>query len=379
MPTPPTTDPDQATEDRPQGRGYLLGASRVDRMVAQALAFRSPADQIAAPAAASALLGVTRAEVYVGSACNLACRYCNSRHRREPPWQAGALEGLLDDLAATGTRHIQWTGGEATVNPALPGLVAQATALGMDSSISTNGTASAATYDALVLAGMGRFYISLDLLDGRAFDLETGSRDMLARVQANIGRLCDQPPGVRPHVTVNSLLDPRTLRTLMASDGDALQRLLRWCQEVGVDDFKFLPASRAKLVAVFDAPGSWEHFEALCQREVPATYPMFHYRLRSMRAGGHGLQPERPHPCWFCLDDRAFDSQGAYPCIVRLREGGRPLYQHTDPPRSKLIALSAFLATDRSSDPICKAHCYDLYRELSVRASARLQRSGQPA
>lgn len=372
------SDPDPDTRGRPpQGpRGYLLGEPRVARLAAKAQAFLPGAldRQDDTPIQARApLLGVTRAELYVGSACNLACRYCNSRQRSEPPWQSGALEGLLDQLAATGTRHIQWTGGEATVYPTLPALVARATALGMDSSVSTNGTAGPATYEALVAAGMGRFYISLDLLEARAFDRETGSTDLLATVRDNIARLCALPPPERPYVTVNSLLDPSTLRTLMADGGEALQRLLRWCQDTGVDDFKFLPASRARLVTIFDEPGSWEHFEALCQREVPADYPMFHYRLRSMRAGGHGLRPSQPHPCWFCLDDRAFDSRGAYACIVRLREGGRPLFQHGDDGPAKERALRAFLATNRSRDPICQAHCYDLYRELSQAASARLQ------
>jgi MoaA/NifB/PqqE/SkfB family radical SAM enzyme len=327
------------------------------------------------PEPSEAMLGVTRAEIYVGSACNLACRYCNSRHRREPPWEPGALEGLLDDLAATGTRHIQWTGGEATVHPDLPALVARATAGGMAGSISTNGTADAQVYDALVRAGMGRFYVSLDLVEKRGFDHQTGSSGLLARVRTNIERLCAAPG---THVTVNSILDADTFGRLMAADGAGLQDLLGWCQQAGVDDFKFLPASRARLVTVFEEPGSWERFETLCQSTVPDRYPMFHYRLRSMRAGGHGLRQGQPHPCWLCLDDRAFDSRGAYPCIVRLREGGEPLFHHGDDTPSRAARLQAFLATDRSQDPICRAHCYDLYRELSVATAAKLRAHAEP-
>ncbi len=351
------------TEPRRQdGPGYLLGQGRIEQLAARARAFRT----------SPRLLGVTRAEIYVGSACNLACTYCNSRHRREPPWAPGALEDLIDNLAATGTRHLQWTGGEATLHPSLPALVARATALGMDSSISTNGTADPAVYQALVDAGMGRFYFSLDLLEARAFDRETGSQGMLTRVVDNIVRLCRQPPGRRPHVTVNSILEPDSVRTLMQHRGQALRELLQWCQQVGVDDFKFLPASRAKLITIFEQPGSWADFEALCQREVPARYPMFHYRLGNLRTGGHGLRGAGPHPCWFCLDDRAFDSGGAYPCIVRLREGAPPLFLHSHDHDTRLRNLTTFLAADRSQDPICRAHCYDIYRELSQAAASRL-------
>ncbi len=377
MPTHHSPDPERGDDDPPDRRGYLLGEPRVARMATSALAWAPVLDgQVEHDEADPGLLGVTRAEIYVGSACNLACRYCNSRHRREPAWEPGALEGLLDDLATTGTRHIQWTGGEATVHPDLARWVARATDGGMASSISTNGTAPPETYEALVAAGMGRFYVSLDLVEGRAFDHQTGSTGLLTRVRENIERLCALPAG--PHVTVNSILDADSFRDLMARDGAGLKQLLHWCQQAGVDDFKFLPASRARLVTVFDEPGSWERFEQLCQREVPGRYPMFHYRLRSMRSGGHGLGRGRRHPCWLALDDRAFDSRGAYPCIVRLREGGQPLFHHGDDIPARLRSLAAFLATDRAADPICRAHCYDLYRELGTATAARLQSLGRP-
>ena len=379
----PSKDPAPRPSDEraPDRRGYMLGEPRVAQLTVRARTFlpalADPSDGTLIHASPD-LLGVSRAEIYLTSRCNLACRYCNSRHRSEPPWPSGRLEALVDTLAATGTRHIQWTGGEATVDPALPRLVARATALGMDSSISTNGTASPTTYDALVQSGMGRFYISLDLIEGGAFDRETGSQGMLQRVRDNIALLCALPDDQRPHVTVNSILDPNTTRTLMANGGHALRRLLGWCQDTGVDDFKFLPASRARLVTIFEDEGSWEDFENLCRHEVPANYSMFHYRMRTMRAGGHGLPAGRPHPCWLCLDDRAFDSQHAYPCIVRLREGATPLYRHTDDTAAKLAATIEFLAQDRTNDPICGAHCYDLYRELSQAVTTRLQVHGQP-
>ena len=82
------------------------------------------------------------------------------------------------------------------------------------------------------------------------------------------------------------------------------------------------------------------------------------------------------HNCYLCLDDRAFDSQGAFPCIVRLREGAHRLYRHDASHADRLRALAAYLATDRAEDPICRAHCYDLYRELSQAVSQRLLPSG---
>ncbi len=370
-----STGPDKGCQ---ADTGYLLGGPRIRNLAAR-VAHWMPLGQAprlapdpASTQADEGLLGVTRAEIYLTSACNLRCRYCTSRHRRTPPWDRRVLFELLQSLARTGTRHLQWTGGEASCHPGLVSFVRHASALGMSSSMSTNGTADPALYESLWLAGMGRFYISLDLLDQRSFDRAVGAEAQLERVKDNISRLCSGPAETRPHVTVNCVLDGSTTYELMARGGSGLRELLSWYRAVGVDDFKFLPASTARMVTIFPDQGAWDRFEALCRQEVPATYPMFHYRLGSLRRGGHGLQQGRPHHCYFCLDDRAFDSQGAYPCIVRLREGAPSLYAHGDDTRDRVQALANYLATDRACDPICRAHCYDLYRELSQAVGQRL-------
>jgi pyruvate-formate lyase-activating enzyme len=343
--------------DPPQP-GYLLGPERVRLIEAQARAW-------SAPALSDAPLGVTRAEIFLTSACNLACRYCKSRHRVVPSWEEPDVRALLVELAGSGTRHVQWTGGEATQHPALLSLVRHATALGMASSLSTNGTAPPALYRALFEAGLGRFYISLDLLDPAVLAHRRGEVDLLPRVQAAVTALCAGPPGGRPHVTINSVLDPASVRALLAGEGAELRRLLAWCQDLGVDDFKFLPTATAHRSVSFEAEADWRRFEAICRAEVPARYPMFHHRLRTLGAGGHGLVGDRPHTCWFSLDDRAFDSQGAWPCIIRMREGCAPLWEHATPLEARRGALASFLRTDRRRDPVCRSHCFDLYRDLS--------------
>ncbi|MFH1466840.1 MAG: radical SAM protein [Pseudomonadota bacterium] len=343
--------------DPPQP-GYLLGPERVRGIAAQARAW-------SAPAPARAPLGVHRAEIFLTSACNLSCRYCKSRHRQVPAWEAADVRALLAELAAGGAQHIQWTGGEATLHPALLALVQHATDLGLANSISTNGTAPPALYEALFLAGMGRFYFSLDVLDPATLARERGIEGLLPRVQAAVTRLCAGSAGRRPHVTINSVLDGGTVRALLAREGAELRRLLAWCQGMGVDDFKFLPVATAHRSVSFEGEEDWRRFEAICRAEVPERYPMFHHRLRSLAAGGHGLGGENPHTCWFCLDDRAFDALGAWPCIIRMREGCAPLWTHDAPAAERRAALAAFLRTDRRADPVCRTHCFDLYRDLS--------------
>ena len=358
----------------PPAAGYLLGEERVRALRGRAAAWRpllcGAEEDAPARAWDPALLGVTRAEIFLTGACNLRCRYCKSRLRAPAPWPEGALQALIAELAGRGTRHVQWTGGEASLDPALLPAARSASALGLTGSLSTNGTAEPGVYEALFEAGIGRFYISLDLLEPGAFDLQVGASGLLGRVMDNVRRLCAGPPGGRPHVTVNSVLDPAALRALLAGGGAELRRLLAWCLETGVDDFKFLPASGSRLVTCFPDQEHWDAFEALCRGEATARFPMLRHRLGTLRAGGHGLRGDGPHHCWFSLDDRAFDSEGAWPCIVRMREGAPPLWRHGAEPGTCARRLAAFLAEDRRQDPICAEHCFDLYRDLS-RAAAR--------
>ncbi len=76
----------------------------------------------------------------VWSKCDLACRYCYGRFP-ERPSQASVDEWrlILDDIAGQGVRRVTFCGGEPTLHPRLADLLAHARALGLQTSIVTNG------------------------------------------------------------------------------------------------------------------------------------------------------------------------------------------------------------------------------------------------
>lgn len=94
--------------------------------------------------------------------CNIRCVMCNHWRRdgyRRVFLTYDRLMELADELAAMGTRHVNWSGGEPTIRKDLPEVIGRLTALQIQSSIITNGTLMTQDYASRLLkartAGIG--------------------------------------------------------------------------------------------------------------------------------------------------------------------------------------------------------------------------------
>jgi radical SAM protein with 4Fe4S-binding SPASM domain len=96
--------------------------------------------------------------------CNLACGMCDYWRGGGPmPLTGELVTQILDDLAGLGCRKIHFSGGEPTLRPDLPDLVAHARRLKLRVTLTTNGTLL--TRDLcrqLVKAGLNSVCVSLD-------------------------------------------------------------------------------------------------------------------------------------------------------------------------------------------------------------------------
>ena len=127
--------------------------------------------------------------------CNLACVYCAPVDH-----DALAADWLSDDevvalsaaLAPLGVDHLRLTGGEPTLRPRLPALVARLAALGpRDLALSTNGVHLAALAAPLRRAGLRRVNVSLDTLDAARFAELAGGRAALDDARRGIDAAVD--------------------------------------------------------------------------------------------------------------------------------------------------------------------------------------------
>lgn len=155
--------------------------------------------------------------------CNLRCSYC---------MPAEGLDWLPNDDVLTddevvrlvtigverlGIREVRFTGGEPLVRRGLVDIVRRTSALGVETSLTTNALGLARTAHALAEAGLDRVNVSLDSIRRASFH-EITRRDRLPDVLA--GLAAAQEAGLGP-VKVNAVL-------MRGVNDDQAPELLRW-------------------------------------------------------------------------------------------------------------------------------------------------------
>src|SRR4051812_2979993 len=134
--------------------------------------------------------------ISVTDRCNFRCTYCMPAEGMA--WHPRSELLTFEELARVarvcverfGFDSIRLTGGEPTMRARLPILVAKLADLGVDLSLTTNGSTLAAAAHDLRAAGLNRINVSLDSLRPDRF-AELTRRDELPRVLAGIGAAVD--------------------------------------------------------------------------------------------------------------------------------------------------------------------------------------------
>ncbi|MEZ0372753.1 MAG: radical SAM protein, partial [Candidatus Sericytochromatia bacterium] len=130
-------------------------------------------DLIQQPQALNSATPLHRLTVFLTYRCNLACPYCKTISRspaefQQFPQKAGffdqaAFDSLLASHQGTPIQHLHLTGGEATLIPGLPEMIARAKAAGVRHvSLTSNGVQAPELYRRLIEAGLDELRISLD-------------------------------------------------------------------------------------------------------------------------------------------------------------------------------------------------------------------------
>jgi cyclic pyranopterin phosphate synthase len=137
--------------------------------------------------------------VSVTDRCNFRCQYCMPAEglpwlQREEILTFEEIVRIVSLLAEMGVRDVRLTGGEPLVRrdfPRLAGMLAAVPGL-QDLSLTTNGFLLERDAEALVRAGINRFNVSIDSLQGDRF-YELTRRDALPRVLRGLEVLASFP------------------------------------------------------------------------------------------------------------------------------------------------------------------------------------------
>lgn len=110
--------------------------------------------------------------------CNIRCVMCNHWRREEYLRSYLTTERLLrlgDELAELGTKRVNWSGGEPTLQRDLPEIIGRYNALGMRSSMISNGTRlTESVAERLLDAGLESAILSLESSDAATHDKVVG-------------------------------------------------------------------------------------------------------------------------------------------------------------------------------------------------------------
>jgi cyclic pyranopterin phosphate synthase len=197
--------------------------------------------------------------ISVTDRCNFRCTYCMPAEGLD--WMA--REDLLtyEELTRVarvcverfGFNGIRLTGGEPTVRANLPVLIEQLSSLGVDLSLTTNGTTLNNLAPTLLAAGLERINISLDSLQRERFEQIT-RRDELDKVLEGIDAAVSA--GLAP-VKINCVV-------MRGVNDDEIVDFARFGRDRGVTVrfIEFMP---------LDAQGEWTNEQVVTKAEIVAA------------------------------------------------------------------------------------------------------------
>jgi len=234
---------------------------------------------------------------------------------------------------------VRFSGGEPTLYKRLHELVSLCRINGVERiAVSTNGSAEIAYYEQLLNAGVNDFSISLDACCSADGDIMTGTKESWALVVKNI-KLLSKQTYVTVGMVYNELNEKRIKETIQYAHG------------LGVADIRVIPSAQYGNKMSFDV-----------SENILNAHPILKYRLSGSR-NVRGISPDDSRICKLVLDDMAVWNGYHYPCIIYLRENGKPIGKVSENMRQERYEW--YLNHNSFDDPICRTNCLDVCVEYN--------------
>ena len=159
-------------------------------------------------------------DVSVTNVCNAACDFCSyARNKdvvRERRWiDRTALARALAILHRRGIRYLAFQGGEPLLHPDIVAMVRDVRAIGIRPALITNGWLLPQYIEALVAAGLGTLFVSIDSHSMAAHEANRGLRGLGERIRSGLSLAGEHRLMRVACVTVNRLVDYDRLPDLL--------------------------------------------------------------------------------------------------------------------------------------------------------------------
>lgn len=283
-----------------------------------------------------------RCELILTNRCNFNCPYCRG-FKKDDKKDLSKEEAykIVDMWSSQGLENIRFSGGEPTIWPHLIDLVKHSVKKNINRiAVSTNGSATTDYYFELANAGVNDFSISLDSCCSSVGNKMAGKKDIWETIIHNIKELSKIT-----YVTVGVVLTNENYYEL--------NDIISFASSLGVADIRIIPAAQDS-----------KKLQGLqINDDLLKKHPILFYRYKNFKNGRgvRGLQINDNNQCPLVLDDMAILNGKHYPCIIYMRELGKPIGKINNNIREIREQRKHWFENHNCfEDDICKNNCLDV-------------------
>lgn len=268
----------------------------------------------------------------------------------------------LEHWASQSVRNVRFSGGEPTLHPRLIDFVSFCKKSGVKRiAISTNGSADLDLYKKLISAGVNDVSISLDACCASTGDIMSGKIGYYDKIINTIQELSKLT-----YVTIGIVINELNIKET--------KDIINTAISLGVSDIRIIPSA--------------QHGNCLqdiqVDQDIISKYSILKYRINNSREGRviRGLTRKDCPKCYLVWDDMAVCQGYHFPCIIYLREGGKPIGNLVGDITRDLKGgvrrerYNWFKTHNSLRDDICKKNCLDVCAQYNSRVDEYI-RSGE--
>ena len=301
---------------------------------------------------ASVTSQMKRCEMILLEACNFKCPYCRGLKdyiygdRKKKMLSLDQVKQNIDYWCeGEPLENIRFSGGEPTLHPNIKEIISYSKEKGIKRiAISTNGSNKTELYKELIDLGVNDVSVSLDACCAEDGDLMSGGVKGSWDIVVNNIKEMSKLTYVTVGVVLNELNVDKTIDTIIFADS------------LGVSDIRIISAAQFNqaLPRLNEVP-----------EYIKKKYPILNYRIDNFANGLNvrGISENDSHMCGLMLDDSVIAGSLHFPCVIYMREGGKPIGKVG--PNMRRERYEFMKNFDTHKDTICKKNCLDVCRFYS--------------
>ena len=287
-----------------------------------------------------------RNELIITSRCNFKCPYCRGTdiNGQQGDMPLEDIKKVIDLWSKNNIQNVRFSGGEPTIHKNIKDIIAYTKNNCKDIkhiAISTNGYSNLDLYYDLIRLGVNDFSISLDACCSSIGDIMSGGvKGSWNKVVENIKVLSNLT-----YVTVGVVFDKQ--------NSQDMRDTIIFAHDLGVSDIRIISAAQ------------WNDFSIFENLDIPeeilSQHPILKYRINNFKnkRNVRGIKDTDSHRCGLVIDDMIIKGDYHYPCVIKMREGCKPIGEISDP-NLREIRYQYYKNHDCYKDEICRKNCLDV-------------------